>query len=58
MAETIINSNKESLGKDVSDRAKEIIKSDTNKKMKNVTKEVKTNEQEKVKRAGRPRKSA
>ena len=58
MAETIINSNKESLGKDVSDRAKEIIKSDTNKKMKNNTKEVKTNEQEKVKRAGRPRKSA
>ena len=58
MAETIINSNKESLGKDVSDRAKEIIKSDTNKKTKNNTKEVKTNEQEKVKRAGRPRKSA
>jgi len=58
MAETIINSNKEVLGKDVSERAKEIIKSGTNKKSKNNTKEVKANEQEKVKRTGRPRKSA
>lgn len=58
MAETIVNSNKEVLGKDVSERAKEIIKSGTNKKSKNNTKEVKANEQEKVKRTGRPRKSA
>ena len=58
MAETIINSNKEVLGKDVSERAKEMIKSGTNKKSKNNTKEVKANEQEKVKRTGRPRKSA
>lgn len=58
MAETIINSNKELLGKDVSEKAIEVIKSETEKKKKKDTKEVKANEQEKVKRAGRPRKSA
>ena len=58
MAESILNSNKDILGKEVSKRAQEIIKSKTNKKNKSDTKEVKTNEQEKVKRTGRRRKSA
>lgn len=58
MAESIINSNKNIIGKEDSEKAKEIIKTGTNKKQKNDTKEVKFNEQEKVKRTGRPRKSA
>ena len=58
MAETIINSNKNIIGKEDSEKAKEIIKTGANKKQKNDTKEVKSNEQEKVKRTGRPRKSA
>lgn len=58
MAETIINSNKDIIGKEDSEKAKEIIKNGGNKKKKNDTKEVKSNEQEKVKRTGRPRKSA
>lgn len=58
MANLIIDENEDTLGKDVANRAKQKIaeKKTTNRKSK--TKEVEENGKEKVKRAGRPRKSA
>ena len=55
MAKLVLENNENELGKDIVEEAKEKI---SNKKVKSQTKEVNANEQEKVKRAGRPRRTA
>ena len=55
MAEMVLDSNEDILSEEVVERAKEKVKS---KRTKKTDKEENANEQEKVKRAGRPRKSA
>ena len=55
MARLVLENNENELGKDIVEEAKEKI---SNKKVKSQTKEVNANEQEKVKRAGRPRRTA
>ena len=58
MAALILDNNKEVLGNDTVEKAKEKLNSKKTKKTENTDKEEKVNEKEKVKRAGRPRKSA
>ena len=58
MARIILESNENVLGSQIVEEAKEKIQTKDTKKAKRQTKEVKANEQEKVKRTGRPRKSA
>ena len=58
MAMLVLEKNKDVIEKDVLKEAKERIQTKNTKKKSSQTKEVKANEQEKVKRAGRPRKSA
>lgn len=58
MAKIILESNESVLGRQIVRDAKEKIETKDAKKAKRQTKEVKSNEQEKVKRTGRPRKSA
>ena len=58
MANLILEKNENILGSEIVKKAKEKIESKDKKKEKRQTKEVKLNEQEKVKRTGRPRKSA
>ena len=58
MANLIIEDNEASLGEDVAEAAKQKIAEKKNTKRKSKTKEVEENGKEKVKRAGRPRKSA
>ena len=58
MASLIIEDNQAELGFEVTERAKEKITNKSAKKTKKEGKEEKVNEQEKVKRAGRPRKTA
>lgn len=58
MAMLVLENNKAVIEKDILEEAEERIKTKKTKKKSSQTKEVKTNEQEKVKRAGRPRKSA
>ena len=58
MAKVILEQNEDILGKNVVGKAKEKIISKNTNKTKNNTKEVSENDQEKIKRAGRPRKSA
>ena len=58
MAALILKENENSLGIDIVESAQEKIKNKKLRKMKNGNKEDKINGQEKVKRAGRPRKSA
>ena len=56
MAKLVLENNENVLGKDLVEDAKEKISN--NKNQKSQTKEVNANEQEKVKRAGRPRRTA
>ena len=56
MAQLVLENNKDILGGDIVKEAKEKVSNKKSKKSQ--TKEVNANEQEKVKRAGRPRKSA
>ena len=58
MAKIILESNESVLGRQIVREAKEKIETKDTKKAKRQTKEVRSNEQEKVKRTGRPRKSA
>ncbi len=58
MAMLVLDNNKDVIEKDVLKEAKERIQTKNTRKKSSQTKEVKANEQEKVKRAGRPRKSA
>lgn len=58
MANLILEKNENILGSEIVKKAKEKIEIKDTKKAKRQTKEVKINEQEKVKRAGKPRKSA
>lgn len=58
MANLIIEDNESILGEEVVDAAKQKIEEKKNTKKKSKTKEVEENGKEKVKRAGRPRKSA
>ena len=58
MAMLVLEKNKDVIEKDVLKEAKERIQTKNTKKKSSQTKEVKANEQEKVKRTGRPRKSA
>ena len=58
MANLILEKNENVLGNEIVKKAKEKIEIKDTKKAKRQTKEVKINEQEKVKRAGKPRKSA
>ena len=58
MAKIILESNESVLGRQIVRDAKEKIETKDAKKAKRQTKEVRSNEQEKVKRTGRPRKSA
>ena len=58
MANLILEKNENILGSEIVKKAKEKIESKDKKKEKRQTKEEKLNEQEKVKRTGRPRKSA
>ena len=58
MANLIIEDNESILGEEVVDAAKQKIEEKKNTKRKSKTKEVEENGKEKVKRAGRPRKSA
>ena len=58
MAMLVLENNKEVIEKDILEEAEERIKTKNTKKKSSQTKEVKTNEQEKAKRTGRPRKSA
>ena len=53
MAQIIIDNNKGLIGNDVADKAKEIVKKDSNEE-----KEAKKNEQKEVKKPGRPRRTA
>ena len=57
MAEKILNENEDVLGKETVEMAKAEI-TGKDKKQESNNKEEKTNEQKKVKRAGRPRKTA
>ena len=58
MASLILDSNIDTLGEEVVEKAKEKISNKKTRKTKSESKGEKVNEQEKVKRAGRPRKSA
>ncbi len=58
MASLILDSNIDALGEEVVEKAKEKISNKKTRKTKSESKEEKLNEQEKVKRAGKPRKSA
>ena len=58
MAMLVLEKNENVLGNEIVKKAKEKIEIKDTKKAKRQTKEVKINEQEKVKRAGKPRKSA
>ena len=58
MAKNLIDENTEKLGEDTAVKAKEKIDSKKTKKTNSQSKEVISNEQEKIKRTRRPRKSA
>ncbi len=58
MANLIIEDNQDILGEEVVEESKQKVEEKKNTKRKSKTKEVEENGQEKIKRAGRPRKSA